>query len=76
MPALLVFAAGTLRAGVHHHCPRVAAAVRRGKLPSFRLQDVGWHNVEVRLNLENDMRDLELKARTRASYYAPHESEQ
>ncbi|MBI3476385.1 MAG: hypothetical protein HY010_11685 [Acidobacteria bacterium] len=61
-------------------CITIAHELRQqhavGNYPSFRLQDGGWHNVEVRLNLENNMRDLELKARTRAGYYAPHESEQ
>lgn len=61
-------------------CITIAQELRQqyavGYYPSFRLQDGRWHNVEVRLNLENDMRDSGLKARTRAGYYAPSGSPQ
>ena len=61
-------------------CITIAQELRQqyalGYYPSLQLQDGSWHNVEVRLNLDNDMRDLDLKARTRAGYYAPHGREQ
>jgi VWFA-related protein len=61
-------------------CITIAHELRQqyavGYYPSFRVQDGSWHNVEVRLNLESDVRTLELKARTRAGYYAPRGSEQ
>ncbi len=61
-------------------CITIAHELRQqyavGYYPTSRLQDGSWHNVEVRLNLENDLLNLELKARTRAGYYAPRGSEQ
>lgn len=61
-------------------CITIAHELRQqyalGYYPSLPLQDGSWHNVEVRLNLDKNMRDLELKARTRAGYYTPRGSEQ
>jgi VWFA-related protein len=61
-------------------CITIAHELRQqyavGYYPSLRLQDGSWHNVEVRLNLENDVRSLELTARTRAGYYALRRGEQ
>lgn len=61
-------------------CITVACELRQqyalGYYPSLQLQDGSWHKLEVRLSLDKDMRDLELKARTRAGYYAPRGSEQ
>jgi Ca-activated chloride channel family protein len=60
-------------------CITIAHELRQqyalGYYPSLQLQDGSWHNVEVRLNLDRDVRDLELKARTRAGYYAPRGSQ-
>lgn len=60
-------------------CITIAHELRQqyalGYYPSLRLQDGSWHNVEVRLDLAKDMRDLELKTRTRTGYYAPRRSE-
>ena len=61
-------------------CITIAHELRQqyalGYYPNLQLRDGSWHNLEVRLNLDKDMRDLELMARTRAGYYAPRGSEQ
>ena len=61
-------------------CITIAHELRQqyalGYYPSLQLRDGSWHKVEVQLNVNRDLRDLDLKARTRAGYYAPRGSEQ
>lgn len=61
-------------------CISIARELRQqyalGYYPSLQLRDGSWHKVEVQLKLDKDMGDLDLKARTRAGYYAPRGSEQ